>query len=30
MTPKIKVEYPPAKLFRADVGNGWYAMITDN
>lgn len=30
MTPKIKVIYPPSKLIKVDVGNSWYAMITDN
>lgn len=30
MTEKTKVEYTPAKLFKVEFPNGWYAMITDN
>lgn len=30
MTSKKKVEYKPSPLFRQELGDGWYAMITDN
>lgn len=30
MTKKRKVKFEPASLIKVDLGQGWYANITDN